>query len=302
MTKNKLSGLLASGKLKDADQAIVSRMPQLKKIEIDSEDQKENNVDLIDIDLIDESPYQPRIKLDQDKLQSLADSIESSTLIEKITVRKKESGRYELISGERRWRAHKLLGHTQVPAYIKILSDKDAALLSLASNTAREDLSDYELGVAFNKLISNKHVKNVAELAKYTGISRQQIDRCLDYIKLPDIIIDMLNVSPRLFGANCAEIFASYLDKGFINDVIKAAEMIGNGDSEKKAITWLRNNTSSVGLRRTRSKNSVSLFLNNSHFGDAYIEKNSVVIKCNHGTKPSDVLKNIESLFQEKSL
>lgn len=308
----KMSNLLGSGKIPEADQNVVSKMPQLVSNNptmqvpdaapgIDEVDMSQaSNTLEISLHQIDISPFQPRIIFDSNELQCLADSIALGTLIDPITVRQKEDGRYELISGERRYRAHQILGYKNIPAVLKILDDKQSALLSIASNTVRENLTDFELGMSFKKLLDNKYVKSVVELARYVGISRQQIDRCLDFSKLPSNVIKMLEIQPNLFGANCAEFLAGYMAKGFEDNVTQAVDMIANGATEQKAMFWLKNQCG-LPIKRTSAKKKVDLFFKQKHFGDAYIEKNKVIIQCNSDSKPSEILKNIHEYFSEKS-
>ncbi|MES2206814.1 MAG: ParB/RepB/Spo0J family partition protein [Pseudomonadota bacterium] len=301
----KLSGLLDSGKLPKADSAVVERMPQLlpKRSKIAdepivqpieaSEQVPEGGFSEVSVDLIDVSPYQPRLNIDEEALQRLADSIAAGTLSDPITVRRKENGRYELIAGERRWRAHLLLNLSTIPYILKDLDDRQTALLALATNTARKDLSDYELGKSFKRLLDEKFVKNVAELVRTVGLSRPQVDRCLDFFKLPPQVIEFLESKPTLFGANCAEIFAGFVEKGYIDLVIQAAQMIyERGMQEQQAITWLKGAATSS-RRRAASRDHVELLVGNRPVAEARVEKTKLIISCAKGTKPSELLEKI---------
>ncbi|MBT9100277.1 ParB/RepB/Spo0J family partition protein [Methylovulum psychrotolerans] len=309
MKKNgmKISNLLRANGFPNADQSIVERMPQLEGNELQFTDANElhvtsdiNDSTIFEVSIhdLDVSPFQPRINFDDNELQTLADSISTGTLIDPITIRKKDNNRYELISGERRYRAHIILGYEKIPAVIKILDDKQSALLSIASNTVRENLSDFELGRSFKKLLDSQYVRSVSELSRYIGISRQQIDRCLDFTKLPISVIDQLEKNPKLFGANCAEFFAGYILKGYVDNVILAVDMIVNGASEQKAMFWLRSqSTSSTRAKKTRK--NTPLFYDNKQIGTAYIEGKKIIIECSTGSQPSFVLESLLNKYVE---
>jgi ParB family chromosome partitioning protein len=314
MTKMKISNLLGSGKIPEADAKVVKRMPQLQAssrsgnyvVENDTQmsesvvEESRNMAQLeISMNQIDISPFQPRIVFDINDIQSLADSISLGTLIDPVTVRQKNNEQYELISGERRFRAHQLLGLENIPAVVKSLDDKQSALLSIASNTVREDLSDFELGMSFKKLLDNNHVKSVVEIARHIGMSRQQIDRCLDFTKLPESVIELLIANPKLFGANFAEFLASYLNKGYEDNILQSVKMVVDGATEQRAMIWLKNQCG-MPVKRKASKKHVDLFFNEKHLGNAYIDRNKVIIQCNGESKPSEILNAIHNYFTDK--
>ena len=95
----------------------------------------------IDVSSIKVSPYQPRVKFDEDNLKSLIESIREQGVIQPILVRKSSKDKFELIAGERRLRAVKILGKKQIPAVIKSITDESAAIFSLLENVQREDLN-----------------------------------------------------------------------------------------------------------------------------------------------------------------
>ena len=314
MTKMKMSNLLGSGKIPEANAKVVKRMPQLQEpshsgnsmVANDTQmsenvvDESQNTTQLeISMNKIDISPFQPRIVFDINDIQSLADSIFLGTLIDPVTVRLKNNGRYELISGERRFRAHQLLGLENISAVEKSLDDKQSALLSIASNTVREDLADFELGMSFKKLLDNNYVKSVVEIARHIGMSRQQIDRCLDFTKLPESVIALLMVNPKLFGANFAEFLASYLNKGYEDNILRSVEMVVDGATEQRAMIWLKNQCG-MPVKRKASKKFVDLFFNEKHLGNAYIERNKVIIQCNGESKPAEILNALHNYFTDK--
>jgi len=294
-TGMKLSGLLGSGSIPQADPAVIARMPTLAAPEPQTLERRE-----IPVALIDPSPFQPRLRFDAAELERLADSIQEGSLGEPISVRESANGRYELVSGERRWRAHQFLGLLTIPATLTSLDDRQAALLAIASNTVREDLSDFELGRCFKKTLDDGHAKSVAELAKLIGMSRQQIDRCLDFMKLPTDVVSRLEQKPDCFGANCAEFFAGYVKKGHSEAVAEAARLIAEeGHTEQKAMAWLKNAASPESPKRRKIQTTVPLFAGEKPLGHARIERRKLVIDCHDGVKPVELLETIRGLLKE---
>lgn len=107
----------------------------------------------IDVDLIERGPWQPREYFDEEALQELADSIATQGVVQPIVVRAKAGGRYEIVAGERRWRATQKAGLSQVPAVIKAFDDQTAAAVSLIENIQRENLNPLEESTALKRLI-----------------------------------------------------------------------------------------------------------------------------------------------------
>jgi len=107
----------------------------------------------IGVDLIQRGTYQPRVHFEPEALQDLAESIKAQGVIQPIVVRPIGSGQYELIAGERRWRASQLAGMSDIPAVIRELDDQTAAAISLIENIQREDLNPLEESRALQRLI-----------------------------------------------------------------------------------------------------------------------------------------------------
>jgi ParB family chromosome partitioning protein len=141
----------------------------------------------INLELIDKSPHQPRLIFDPEAIDTLAASIEESGLISPITVRPSEGGRYELIGGERRMRAHQILGRSAIPAFVlSDISSTDAAIGALADNDAKRSLCDYERGKAYKRALTiltetGKPI-NQGTLARRIGVSDATVSRCLVFV------------------------------------------------------------------------------------------------------------------------
>ena len=107
----------------------------------------------IDVDLIERGPWQPREHFDEGALQELADSIAAQGVVQPIVVRQKSDGRYEIVAGERRWRATQKAGLSKIPVVIKTFDDKTAAAVSLIENIQRENLNPLEESTALKRLV-----------------------------------------------------------------------------------------------------------------------------------------------------
>jgi ParB family chromosome partitioning protein len=154
------------------------------------------------VDLIDPSPYQPRTHFPDEEIARLAETIkEVGGIIQPITVRK-VGERYELIAGERRLRAHKLLRRSHIEVLIVDLTDAEAAMMALIENIQREDLCDFEIGKgirAIEKLFPNKK-----QLAEAVGLNREDMYKYFAFEVLPADILEKLAAQPKLLGRSAA--------------------------------------------------------------------------------------------------
>lgn len=138
----------------------------------------------IKISDIHPNPYQPRIHFDEKKLEELAQSIKENGLIQPIIVRKSSVIGYELLAGERRWRASQLAGMTEIPAIIKELSDDDLLYQAIIENLQRSDLNPIEEATSYQKLISKGLTHD--EIAQIMGKSRPYISNLLRLLNLSE--------------------------------------------------------------------------------------------------------------------
>ena len=138
----------------------------------------------IAIEKIVANPYQPRSTFDQDALDELADSIKTLGLIQPITVRQKESGSYQIISGERRFRAAQLAGLTHIPAYIRKADDQGMLEMAIVENIQREDLDSIEIALSFERLIEECKLTQ-EQMADRVGKKRATITNYLRLLRLP---------------------------------------------------------------------------------------------------------------------
>ena len=145
----------------------------------------------LDINEIEPNRDQPRKDFDETALQELADSIEKHGLLQPIVVRPLFSGRYEIIAGERRWRASRMAGLYRVPVIVKAMDEQTAAEAALIENLQREDLNAYEEALGYSALIE-KFSLTQEEAAERVGKSRTAVTNALRLVKLPADILAAL--------------------------------------------------------------------------------------------------------------
>lgn len=150
----------------------------------------------IPIDRVRANPYQPRRQFDERELKELAASIETYGLLQPVLVRPKSNSWYELIAGERRVRAVRLLGRATIPALVRELDDEDMGLLALLENLQRQDLSFWEEAEGYARLLSEFDLTQ-EELAQRLGKSQSTIANKLRLLRLPDSIRH--NISREIF-------------------------------------------------------------------------------------------------------
>jgi ParB family chromosome partitioning protein len=156
----------------------------------DSADQGDALIEL-DIDRIQRGRYQPRQVFDQDALQELADSIRAQGIVQPIVVRP-EGNHFELVAGERRWRAAQLAGLQKIPALVRDLDAKSAAAVALIENIQREDLNPLEEAQAFSRLIEEFDLTH-QQVADSVGRSRATVSNLLRLLDLADPVKEQVN-------------------------------------------------------------------------------------------------------------
>jgi ParB family chromosome partitioning protein len=148
-------------------------------------------ITVLPIDQIERGRYQPRKVFQQEELQELADSIQSCGLLQPIVVRPSGHQRYEIIAGERRWRACQLAGQSEIPCIIKHYSDEQAAEASLIENIIRVDLNPIEVAKSYQRLIDEFAYLH-EEVAAAVGKSRVKVTNALRLLKLDKLLQDMV--------------------------------------------------------------------------------------------------------------
>ncbi len=164
-----LSGLIGDGKITEKSMGNDSNQQEIYVTDITP------------------SPYQPRQIFSSDEIDELSQSIKKSGVLQPILLRKINNGKYELIAGERRWRASKKIGLNKIPAIIKEMDDQEVIVVSLIENIQREDLSAYEEAEALEKLIQSTG-ETKEEISKVISKSRSYVSNSLRLLTLPEIV------------------------------------------------------------------------------------------------------------------
>lgn len=158
---------------------------------LEKDEDKENKISHLKLSLIDPKSDQPRKYFDKELLEELAESIRQNGLLQPILVREYGDDRYQIIAGERRFRASKLAGLSEIPAIILDKSDRDVAEISLIENIQREDLNPVEEAMAY-KMLSEEYDLTQEELSYRVGKSRSAIANTTRLLDLPNEILELV--------------------------------------------------------------------------------------------------------------
>lgn len=181
-----------------------------------------SDISEVELSLIDVNPYQPRTEFDEDALNELAASIKQYGIIQPITLRKLDDGRYQIISGERRCRASRMAGLNKIPAYVRTADDQAMLEMALVENIQREDLDPIEISNSYRRMIEECGYTQ-ENLGDRVGKQRSTVTNFLRLQKLPDEI--KLGLKSRLVSMGHAKALLSVDD---VNDQIFLFERILN--------------------------------------------------------------------------
>lgn len=182
--------------------------------------EEKDNIRRVRLTDVEPNKNQPRKRFDEAEIQNLADSIREHGLIQPITVRSITDGRYQIVAGERRWRACKMAGINEIPIIVKELSDEETAKIALIENVQREDLNPIEEASAYKKLMED-YGATQEEVARLVGKSRSVIANAVRLLNLPEKVQDMLRANSISVGH--AKALAAINDEEFMIEVAKRA-------------------------------------------------------------------------------
>ena len=167
--------------------ALLTETAEVKSADDKNADKLVGNIIEIALDTIEVNPYQPRTYFDEEALHELANSIEQLGVIQPITVRKLDDNKFQLVSGERRFRASKLVGNKTVPAYIRLANDQEMLEMALVENIQRKNLDPIEVSLSYQRLIDEINLTQ-EELSVRVGKKRSTVTNYLRLLKLDPII------------------------------------------------------------------------------------------------------------------
>jgi len=179
-TKKQALGRGLSALLKDPENDIQNASDK-------NADKVVGNIVELDLETIEVNPFQPRTNFNEATLKELASSIRELGVIQPITVRKLGFNKYQLVSGERRYRASKLLGNKTIPSYIRIANDQESLEMALVENIQRQDLDPIEIALSYQRLINEINLTQ-EQLSERVGKNRSTITNYLRLLKLDPII------------------------------------------------------------------------------------------------------------------
>ncbi len=179
-TKKQALGRGLSALLKNSNEDITAAQDK-------NADKLVGNIVEIDIDSIAVNPYQPRSFFNEEALRELASSIKELGVIQPITVRKLAGNSFQIVSGERRFRASKLIANTTIPAYIRLANDQEMLEMAIVENIQRENLDPIEIALSYKRLMDEIKLTQ-DEMAKRVGKSRSAIANYLRLLKLDPIV------------------------------------------------------------------------------------------------------------------
>ena len=150
-------------------------------------DEVVGNIIELEVDKIEVNPYQPRTQFNEQAIGELAESIKSLGIIQPVTVRKVDRNQYQLVSGERRYRAAKSIGFDRIPAYVRIANDQEALEMALVENIQRRDLDPIEIALSYQRLINEIQLTQ-NQLSERVGKKRSTVANYIRLLKLDPIV------------------------------------------------------------------------------------------------------------------
>ncbi len=201
------------------------------------------------VEVIEPNPRQPRHDFNDEALVALADSVKSRGVLQPVLVRPRAGGRYELVAGERRWRAAKLAGLETIPAVVRAEGDAESLELALIENMAREDLNPLEEARAVAALVEELELSR-EEVGQRVGRSRVAVSNLLRLLDLPDDVLDLLAAGTLTEGHGRAVLLApDHVDRRRL-----AHEAAANGWSVRELEERARRTTGRSQPRRSRPR------------------------------------------------
>lgn len=205
-------------------------------------------------DRIRVSPFQPRLTFSEAAIEDLANSIASVGLAKPVTLRPVGDGFYELVGGERRWRAHKLLGRETITSYVREMDDALAQILALTDNEGQEALTEYERAKSYSKILASGGEPSVRALARRLGVNHSIVSRCLLLMNLPIEVRTILDSSPALIGGKRAKDFIDFSSKE-PELLLKAVTAMRDEQwTQEHALRWLAREIASRTQQEAHSK------------------------------------------------
>ena len=229
----------------------IEEASDIVKINQNDEDSIINTVSKIALDFIEVNPFQPRVDFNEEALSDLMQSIKIHGVIQPITVRKIGAKKYQLIAGERRLRASKMAGQTDIPAYVREANDQESLEIALIENIQREDLNSMEIAITYKRLIDECEQTHEV-VAERLGKDRSTVTNYLRLLKLPPEIQHALKIRNLTMGHARALIAITEVEK----QLFAYKEIENKGLSVRKTEELVRMLTKGTLTPNSKSSNS----------------------------------------------
>jgi len=191
-----MNAVVTENKRRALGKGLDSLLPRVHASAPDPEGGKPREIPL---DQIDPNPFQTRSQVNEEQLAELAASITANGVVQPVLVRPQPGGRFQLIAGERRWRASRLAGKTTIPAILRQVSDEQAMEITIVENLQRADLNPMEQARAFERLSREFHMTQ-EQMAQRTGKDRATVANFLRLLKLPSSVQRRVETAELSFG------------------------------------------------------------------------------------------------------
>ena len=226
-----------------------SDLPENNRQQLSNESISLGSISAVKISQVQVNPFQPRTDFDSEALHELAESIKLQGLIQPITVRQSGQNSYQLISGERRLRAAKLAGLTEIPAYVRTANDQQMLEMALIENIQRENLNAIEVALSFQRLIDECNLKQ-EQLGERVSKNRSTVTNYLRLLKLPPVIQVSIRDKEISMGHARALVSVEDVDKQLylfqeivnhglsvrkVEELVRQLQIIGKGRKPAKA-------------------------------------------------------------------
>jgi len=231
------------------DNEDIRKEPQSRAVTEEKPTRSLGSISPIKIEYIEVNPFQPRTEFDIKALEELAESIRLQGLIQPITVRRMSENSFQLISGERRFRASKMAGLTEIPAYVRTANDQQMLEMALIENIQRENLNAIEVALSFQRMIDECNLKQ-EELSDRVSKNRSTVTNYLRLLKLPPSIQASIRDGQISMGHARALINVPEVEK----QVFLHQEIISKGLSVRKVEELVRLLQQDVNDKNTSQK------------------------------------------------
>lgn len=279
--------------LQDPDTDITSKVSETKLV---------GSISNIPIDQIETNPFQPRTEFEEEALEQLAASIKQHGIIQPLTVRKMNAERYQLISGERRYRASQLAGLKEIAAYIRVANDQEMLEMALVENIQRENLNAIEVALSYQRLLEECKLTQ-EELSKKVAKNRSTITNHLRLLKLPAEV--QVGIREKAISMGHARAIVSLDDEEAQIEVFE--KTVDDKLSVRQVEDWVRNFNKQLPSSKTK-KEKVRPSEDELAFSDELSDKLGVKVSLNKSNKNKGKIvinfnskKELEKIIEELS-